>query len=485
MILLSLYSYRLLDFWIGTVRAKEDQLSRYYEPDAILLHSNTVLKAKYDSVILSVQTLAALPFQLHSEFIKEKALSDSKIKSQEMTSSKEDLFFSANQTQGNNSLNEPANESVPTEITSVLELTATKALNWITKTALPKMSPQDSSPSKSRSLPLDLSTSLTDSKCSVSEMSESGDGTGKLLRRETKSCNDMEKILEKHKGIYCDAKASRIDADHIISPSESMRSSLGSQYGPMAFLSTLTSKFDSSKTENQTTPSPSMTSSVTSLVNKFFQFGANLSQRQAYRKGVTEYNFEEEQSVPCEKVDIEKTLDKAPSNVAVTEPVTQSEENQSSHVTETVEEVKLRNKTKLPSPEKTSSKRVSFDIVNLFDKLLLPSSKDNTEKPVNESKSRWSWGLGTRTEVSRAKVKKVAKSKIPVTLNRNQSPKHTGQQSTREGSSPAVRQGAVIPPPKPPRVQQKQGSDSRRVTQSDGTAEVATTYDINRNSASV
>lgn len=492
-----LLNYRLLDFWIGTVRAKEDQLSRYYEPDAILLHSNTVLKAKYDSVILSVQPLGALPFQLHSEFIKEKALTDSKMKSQEMASSKDNLLASANQIQGNNSLNEPTNDSVPTEITSVLELTATKALNWITKTALPKMSPHEYSPSKSTSLPLDLSSQAIDLNCSTNEMSESY----RLLQRETKSLNDIEKLLEKHKDNYCDAKSSRIDSDHIISPTESMRSSQGSQYGPLSFLSNFTSRFDSGKTEtslNQSSLSPSMTSSVTSLVNKFFQFGANYSQRQAYKKGVTEYNFEEDQSELSEKLENEK----APKNTELvlkeeiaTEPVIEFNEKQSTTVASPVakisEEVKLRNKTKLPSPEKSSPKRVSFDIVNLFDKLLLPKSKDKAEKPVNESKSRWSWGLGTKHEVSRAKVKKVPKSKIPVTLNRNQSTKSTensaGSQSTKDAQKQET--GGVTPPPKPPRVQQQEeiasGRGNLRTLNENSSTTCVTAYDINSNSASV
>ena len=188
--MLSIYSYRLLDIWVSSVRAKEDQLSRYYEPDAILLHSNTVLKAKYDSVILSVQPLATLPFQLHSEFIRDKALMDYKMKSQEIANSKDELVASTIQIQGNNSLNEPITESVPTEVTSVLELTATKASNWITRTALPKLSPHKYSPSKSKSLPLELSSHVTDS--STNEMADSF----KRMQRETKSLNDIEKLME-------------------------------------------------------------------------------------------------------------------------------------------------------------------------------------------------------------------------------------------------------------------------------------------------
>ena len=486
-------SYRLLDFWIGTVRAKEDQLSRYYEPDAILLHSNTVLKAKYDSVILSVQPLAALPFQLHSEFIKEKALTDSKTKSQEMANSKDNLMASANQNQGNNSLNEPTNDSVPTEITSVLELTATKALNWITKTALPKMSPHEYSPSKSTSLPLDLSNQASDLNCSTNEMSESYNEKDRLLQRETKSLNDIEKLLEKHKEVYCDAKSSRIDSDHIISPVESMRSSQSSQYGPLSFFSNFTNRFDTGKAETslQTSLSPSMTSSVTSLVNKFFQFGASLSQRQAYRKGVTEYNFEEEQSELSEKLENEKaSKDTEPvlKEETVTEPVNETNEEKPSATvtnsdTETSEEVKLRNPTKVPGAEKNSPKRVSFDIVNLFDKLLLPSSKEAVEKPVSESKSRWSWGLGSKHEVSRAKVKKVPKSKIPVTLNRNQSGKNTDTGACTAQKQETV---GVVPPPKPPRMQQQQDSSSGRGnSRNDNNSTCATASDFNSNSASV
>ena len=483
------YSYRLLDFWISSVRAKEDQLSRYYEPDAILLHGNTVLKAKYDSVILSVQPLAALPFQLHSEFIRDKALMDSKTKSQEMASSKDEIMASANQIQGNNSLNEPITDSVPTEMTSVLELTAAKALNWITKTALPKLSPHEYSPSKSKSLPLELSSHVTD--ISTNEMADSYGRDG--LTRETKSLNDIEKLMEKHQNVYCDAKSSRIDSDHIISPTESMRSSLGSQYGPLSFFSNFTSRFDTSKTEtseNQSILSPSMTSSVTSLVNKFFQFGANLSQRQAYRKGVTEYNFEDQSESPDdksgsqEKTENEKASDDADKilkDEIASEPVEKLIENQSTPKAEIAEEPQSRNKSKVPSP----SKRVSFDIVNLFDKLLLPSAKDSGEKPVKENKSRWSWGLGTKHEVSKAKVKKLPKSKIPVTLNRNQSAKST---DTTSKNSPSKMAAGVVPPPKPPRLQSQDSKDGKRNTRavthsSSPTSE--TTYAVGSNSASV
>ena len=485
--MLSIYSYRLLDFWVSSVRAKEDQLSRYYEPDAILLHSNTVLKAKYDSLILSVQPLATLPFQLHSEFIRDKALMDSKMKSQEMANSKDELVASTNQIQGNNSLNEPITESVPTEVTSVLELTATKALNWITKTALPKLSPHEYSPSKSKSLPLELSSHVTDSP--TNEMADSFN----RIQRETKSLNDIEKLMEKHKNVYCDAKSSRIDSDHIISPSESMRSSLGSQYGPLSFFSNFTSRFDTSKTENtdnQSILSPSMTSSVTSLVNKFFQFGANLSQRQAYRKGVTEYNFEDQSEIPeekpgsSEKVENEKDSDDADQILKekiISDPVVDLTENQSVPKTDTKEDNKSGHKSKVPSP----SKRAGFDIVNLFDKLLLPSTKDSGVKPVKESKSRWSWGLGSKQDVNKAKVKKLPKSKIPVTLNRNQSAKSTD--TTSKNSSCKMAAG-VTPPPKPPRLipeDSKSGKgNTRGVTQSSSpTSE--TNYDVGSNSASV
>lgn len=425
------------------------------------MHSNTALKAKYDSVILSVQPLGALPFQLHSELIRDKALTDSKTKSQEVASPKDELAVSANQNQGNNSLKESTSESVPTEITSVLELTATKALNWITRAALPKMSPHEYSPSKSKSLPLELSSHATDT--STSEMGESWERKNEF-KRDTKSLNDIEKLLEKHKNIYCDAKSSRIDSDHIISPTESLRSSMGSQYGPLSFLSNFTSRFDAGRTEsneNQSFLSPSMTSSVTSLVNKFFLFGANLSPRQAYRKGVTEYNFEEDQSDLSKKLENEKasdSIDQVLKDETAIEPVKilTKKEKQSTPETETVEDVTLRNKPKNQSP----TKRVSFDIVNLFDKLLLPSAKENVEKPADESKSRWSWGLGTKHEVSRAKVKTAPKSKIPV-VNRNQSTKSTDTTVKVGQSKEAV---GVIPPPKPPRVLQQDSKNGKGKT---------------------
>ena len=455
------------------MRAKEDQLSRYYEPDAILLHSNSVLKAKYDSVIMSVQPLATLPFQLHSEFIRDKALMDSKMKSQEMANSKEELMASANQKQGNNSLNEPTTDSVPTEVTGVLELTATKALNWITKTALPKLSPHEYSPSKSKSLPLELSSHVTDS--STNEMADSFNGRDRI-QRETKSLNDIEKLMEKHKNVYCDAKSSRIDSDHIISPSESMRSSLGSQYGPLSFFSNLTSRFDTSKTENtenQSVLSPSMTSSVTSLVNKFFQFGANLSQRQAYRKGVTEYNFEdqsealEEKSESSEMVENEKASDDCDQNVKeeiTSDPVDILAENQSVARAEKSEDSQSAKRSKVPSP----SKHAGFGIVNLFDKLLLPNAKDSGVKQVKENKSRWHWGLGSKPEVDRVKVKKLPKSKIPVTLNRNQSAKNT--ETTSKNSSSCKVAAGVVPPPKPPRLLSEDNKsvkgNTRGITQS-------------------
>ncbi|XP_041356371.1 uncharacterized protein LOC121373702 isoform X2 [Gigantopelta aegis] len=67
--IVGLANLRLLDFWMGYVRSKKDIVSRVYEADSILCLSETTLKHHYDNMLLALQPLAVLPFQLEFEIV--------------------------------------------------------------------------------------------------------------------------------------------------------------------------------------------------------------------------------------------------------------------------------------------------------------------------------------------------------------------------------------------------------------------------------
>ncbi|XP_045185208.2 uncharacterized protein LOC123543184 isoform X2 [Mercenaria mercenaria] len=458
-----LLNLRVLDFWMGYLSQKEEQLSKFYNSGAILVHSNSALKKQYEDLITSLQKLAVLPFHMDMEFIKEKALTDSKLKAQLMIGSSDAIGTNvANQSTGSDS---SANQSSSKEVSSMFELTASKALSWLANAALPRRrTPSDSdlSDSRSRSETIDSANQMIDSNSTSSQISGSfsfQDDTEKDIEKPVKQI--LENLSEKQLLVYKDARISSVDCDPIILPSDSLRSSQNSQTGFASLFSTMAARLGEN-TANQSL-TQSMTSSASSLVTRLtgLQFG---SSQKTYKKGVTEYKFAEE----TEKKTVENEL----------KPVEKVKENSEAEDQKPEVEVKLREKSSDSSSENRNSKRVSFDIVNLFDKLLLPSSKPEKKdtKPVSRiprPTNRWSWSFGisktnptpasklpkasTDTDLKKQPRKGVIKHEPAV--NRSEHfPKGNAKQTEKVVSKNGkpVRNVAskVSAPPKPPRLVQ-------------------------------
>nr|KAG5689181.1 hypothetical protein BaRGS_004015 [Batillaria attramentaria] len=75
--LAGLLNLRLLDFWMGYISSKESIVGRFYEDDAILCVSRSRLEQKYQDVLLALQPLAVLPFQIDYDVVASYSLADS------------------------------------------------------------------------------------------------------------------------------------------------------------------------------------------------------------------------------------------------------------------------------------------------------------------------------------------------------------------------------------------------------------------------
>lgn len=459
------FSLRVLDFWMAYLRQKESQLTKFYNTGAILVHSNAALEKHYDDVITSIQQLAVLPFHLDMAFIREKALTDSKFKSQEMIGSAEGMVMSpANQKEGPGS---PITDSIARTRSSVLDFSASKALNWLANAALPK---------RQTSTEIDLSSSRSNESASQKPDSEFP------ANQMAGSCrkNQYEHLSEVRKNTYIDAKVSTVDCDPIISPSESLRSSISSQSGFTSLFSTMAARLGENPI-NQSL-SQSMTSSASSLVTRLtgIKLGASSPQK-TYKKGVTEYNFDDSEGASVKEVDNEKEA-----------AACHTEKD-----TDVCEVILREKKTDAESDANRNSKRVSFDIVNLFDKLLLPSGKPEKKesKPVSRipvPTNRWSWNFGMPKFTSANQSKTMPKASTdsdlkakdsPVknqskrTVTKTESPSHKSEHfpkrgsSTRDSDNKSSKGGKstnkpgpsrVTAPPKPPRLVQSVPSAERK-----------------------
>lgn len=76
-VVFAIFSLRLLDFWMGYISSKENTITRFFEEDAILCLSRTNLEQKYEDMLLALQPLAVLPFQVDYEIVANYSLVDS------------------------------------------------------------------------------------------------------------------------------------------------------------------------------------------------------------------------------------------------------------------------------------------------------------------------------------------------------------------------------------------------------------------------
>lgn len=391
-----------------------------------------------------------------------------------MTGSAEGVVTSP--TNQKEALESPVNDNMAKLRSSVLDFSASKALNWLANAALPKrQSPPegDHIVSRLKSETFQSASQKPDSKIPANQTPESGSHSNEVLNLNKDKKIPLEPLSEVRKRTYSDAKISSVDCDHILSPSECMRSSTSSQTGFTSIFSTMAARLGETSANQSLTQS--MTSSASSLVTKLTGIKLGSPPQKTYKKGVTEYQFEGN-DVPSEK-------EKANENNEEKDKV----ERETNLV---VGEVRMRGKR--PSAEAEAhrnAKGVSFDIVNLFDKLLLPSAKPEKKevKPVSKipvPTNRWSWNFGMpRFTSSGNQPKSMPKAstdsdlKGKESVNRNQSkkiatkadsPSHKSEHFPKRGMSKNVdsdkssKGGKPTPtkstraaaPPKPPRLVQ-------------------------------
>ncbi|XP_025081046.1 uncharacterized protein LOC112556346 isoform X2 [Pomacea canaliculata] len=75
--LTGLLNLRLLDFWMGYISTKESIVGRFYEQNSILCLSQSVLDRKYQDMLLALQPLSVLPFQIDYDIVSNYSLADS------------------------------------------------------------------------------------------------------------------------------------------------------------------------------------------------------------------------------------------------------------------------------------------------------------------------------------------------------------------------------------------------------------------------
>ena len=220
--------------------------------------------------------------------------------------------------------------------------------------------------------------------------------------------------------------------------------------------------------------------------------------------GVTEYSFTEESNNVAENVTNQSTPAVEP--VINTEkpvrPLADCEIKSDKPVTVTGE-VRLREKKPDAVATENRSKH-SFDIVKMFDKLLLPNNKQEEKQPVNKpvsripvARNRWSWNFGLATKSptatdnqNQSKLPKASTDTDIKTQDKGSSDNQSGKNKQKvidasrkyehfpkhsvknerlskggKSTSKAVSSRVTVPaPPKPPRLVQSENEPRRNPT---------------------
>jgi len=220
-------------------------------------------------------------------------ISDSKFKSQEVMPSVVAMTtLPANQMSPTE--DSPANEKAAHTRTSLMEFSASKALNWLTGATMSrKTSGDDISDSK-----LQTSDKLSKTSVDLNGCRDKFDSNLEAKEKSRKSRNPKPVLTEPQKKVYSDARLSNVDVDPFIPQNESLRSSTSSMTGFSAIFTALSARLGENFVNQSNTSlrscdqtssqslSQSMTSSATSLMSRLtgLNLGASPSQK-TYKKG--------------------------------------------------------------------------------------------------------------------------------------------------------------------------------------------------------
>ncbi|XP_070178659.1 uncharacterized protein [Littorina saxatilis] len=145
--LAGLLNLRLLDFWMGYITTKENFTGRFYDDDAILCAAHSTLERQYQDMLLALQPLAVLPFQVDYDIVATHSLADSSYmgesdiehsspKKQELSSSPK-IVIARTKNRAGTSPNR-ASWAGPTNNRQDTSLDISATWDWIKNTTLPK-----------------------------------------------------------------------------------------------------------------------------------------------------------------------------------------------------------------------------------------------------------------------------------------------------------------------------------------------------------
>ncbi|XP_052096540.1 uncharacterized protein LOC127731744 isoform X2 [Mytilus californianus] len=354
-----LLNLRLVDYWMGYLRHNSSIVEKYYNQDSVMSLSGTLYERKYSEVLISLQPLAVLPFQLSIEFITSRI----SLQGSETTSVGKDL----SPKKDNSPMDHCMNDSFSKE-KAIIGVAASKAWDWLKNGAAAK-SPSDEIPSPPVLMGNGMISSITGILGKLSGTLKSEDKKcmeeGKEVIETTKTAVKSNADVERP--ILATGLVNNLQTD--IPPAKPPRTSLKLEL-PKNESTVEAAAVDISQTgiqerrlsgDNsvQSLPSDSSTmmSSISGIAGKLL--GINTEMPKKNENGTTA-----KKSLPVKKEKSDGT------------------------------DVDL---------EKTKS-----GLIRLFDKLLLPRDSSKKEQKL---KSRWSWGYGQGQQV---KPLSIATKNVPV-----------------------------------------------------------------------
>lgn len=352
---------------MDNIKTRPNIIDQLYEPTSAIYLANTILREEYEEMTISLQPLAILPFQLEYSHVTINQPITVDCNSNTTLSLPEESHVNAAPSLASRFADEKQRHQ--------LEMSAVKAWKWISKST---QKIQEEAASKFSQLGKNLSTK----NGSVDNLKAESHDDGEYRPRSVGSL------------LGTDTDEKTTDAIRVIQDGKEKKDSKHKDLNNKAYKIMVDNEFllDGDHAETLTYGNKENSSTKTSLKKKLFRQN---KEKSAYKKGITEYSFDseldaEEDEAKENEDEIEETSEQLrDENIA--EP---SRKVMAGSEPSTSTAVPLENQTTVKSKlVTTSAKSASFDVINFFDKLLLPQKQDKI-------KSRWSWTQGVREKLS-------------------------------------------------------------------------------------
>ncbi|XP_021354540.1 uncharacterized protein LOC110451029 isoform X2 [Mizuhopecten yessoensis] len=492
----SLLNLRLLDYWMGYLRYSDTITEKYYNPDGVIVLGRTAHQVEYDEMLTSLQALAVLPFQLGLDFLTEKY---AKTKSASPSHSPSKGLPLGSPTDDKQAPAKPPRRT-PTGITS-------KAWDWLkggaTEPPAEQVLAESNGMISSFTGMLGKWTGWDTSKgdglqapptnCQSQQPANQNQPTQNVVKVENdnpeltvtpQKLTGRCPVAEEEEFQDCEIETEPSDTakgDKSSSPlkvqidkTEPVSESVAKELSPSHQISTtekktthemkvFPEKLDPDKEEESSLNiEKTMIESVTGITQKLLGMG-NQREKPAYRKGVTDYDFNKEQreNTSAEKKlenDTSETLadsSKPPaekSSEVTAEPGTddkaapvtggekqakpeggklQTSAERKSMIPTATSRPKNLGMAKGKTEAKPTGGKNKSGLIKLFDKLLLPKENNAPPKAASASqipkiKTRWSWGAGAQNQAPvDTKTGVGARPKSVCVMKTEPSPKQT------------------------------------------------------------